>query len=144
MLLLLIWKQRTLQQLESANLFDQSLLKTEEAQQFQFWLVRYCKHAFLNCMNGYNNYSQPLIVPQDIMNYLPLSKHIFPQQWTFLSAVCGITSRDSDDLKEYKEQQVFITILNLQRMANYKLLKHWAMITAIGYLLWMRSQGHGW
>jgi hypothetical protein len=32
-------------------------------------------------MNGYNNYSQPLIVPQDFMNYLSLSKHIFPQQW---------------------------------------------------------------
>jgi hypothetical protein len=121
---------------ESANLFDQSLFKTEEAQQFQFWLVRYCKHAFLNCMNGYNNYSQPLIVPQDIMNYLPLSKHIFPQQWAFLSAVRGITSRDSDNLKEYKEQQVFLVILNLQRMANYKPLKHWVMIMATMYYGW--------
>jgi hypothetical protein len=75
-------------------------------------------------MNGYSNYSQPLIVPQDFMNYLSLSKHIFPQQWTFLSAVCGITSRDSDDLKEYKEQQVFLIILNLQHMANYKSREH--------------------
>jgi hypothetical protein len=55
-------------------------------------------------MNGYNNYSQPLIIPQDFMNYLSLSKHIFSQQWAFLSAVRGITLRDSDNLKEYKEQ----------------------------------------
>jgi hypothetical protein len=64
---------------ESDNLFDKSLFKTEEVVIFQYWFDRYCKHAFLNCMNGYNDYSQPLIVPQDFMNYLSLSKHIFPQ-----------------------------------------------------------------
>jgi hypothetical protein len=105
---------------ESSNLFDQALFKTEEAQKFQCWFDRYHKQSFLNCMNGYNNYSQPLIVPRDFMNCLSLSKQIFPQQWAFLSAVHGFTSRDSDNLKEYKERQVFLIILNLQCMANYK------------------------
>ncbi len=87
-------------------------------------------------MNGYNDYSQPLIVPQDFMNYLSLSKHIFPQQWAFLSAVRGITLRDSDDLIEYKERQIFMIMLNLQCIANYKLLKHWAMIISIAFYGW--------
>jgi hypothetical protein len=64
-------------------------------------------------MNGYNDYSQPLIAPQDFMNYLLPSKHIFPQQWAFLSAIRGITFRDDNDLIEYKELQIFMIILLL-------------------------------
>jgi hypothetical protein len=75
-------------------------------------------------MNRYNNSSQSLIHPQDYMNYLSLPKHLFAQQWAFLSAICGMTSKDSDDLKEYKEQQIFMIMLNLQRIVNYKLLMH--------------------
>ncbi len=87
-------------------------------------------------MNDYNNYSQPLIVPQDFMNYLSLSMHIFPQQWAFLSAIRGITSRDSDDLIEYKERPIFRIMLNLQRIANYKSLKHWAVIISVAFYEW--------
>ena len=64
-------------------------------------------------MNGYNNYSQPLIIPQDFMNFLFLLKHTFPLQWDFLSSARGVTEQDHDNLKEYKERQVFIIILNL-------------------------------
>jgi hypothetical protein len=74
-------------------------------------------------MNGYSDYSQPLIVPKDFMNYLLLSKHIFPQLWAFLSAIRGITFREHDNLIEYKERQIFMIIFNLQCVANYKLLK---------------------
>ena len=63
----------------ASNLCQESSFKTERAQQFQHWFDRYCEHAFLNCMNSYNDYSQPLLVPDDFMNYLYLSKHIFPQ-----------------------------------------------------------------
>ena len=65
---------------------------------------RYCKHVFLNCLNSYNDYSQPLLVPDDFMNYLYLSKRIFPQQWEFLATTRGICSRDGDDLQDYKER----------------------------------------
>ena len=81
----------------ASNLFHGSPFKTERAQRFQYWFDRYCKHAFLNCMNSYNNYSQPLIVPDDFMNYLYLSKRIFPQQWEFLATARGIYSRDTDN-----------------------------------------------
>ena len=51
---------------------------------FQRWFDNYCKHAFINCMNGYNDYSQPLIFKQDFLNFLLVSKWIFPLQWEFL------------------------------------------------------------
>ncbi len=95
------------------DLFQYASYKTESTQNFQYWFDRYCKHAFINCMNGYNNYSQPLIIPQDLMNFLFLFKHTFPLQWDFLSSARGVTEQDHDDLKEYKERLVFIIILNL-------------------------------
>jgi len=76
----------------ASNLFHDSSFKIKRAQLFQYWFDCYCKHAFLNCMNSYNNYSQPLIVPDDFMNYLYLSKCIFPQQWGILSTARGIYS----------------------------------------------------
>ena len=65
----------------ASNLFQESSFLTERAKQFQHWFDCYCKHAFLNCMNSYNDYSQSLLIPDDFMNYHYLSKRIFPQQW---------------------------------------------------------------
>jgi hypothetical protein len=87
-------------------------------------------------MNSYNDYSQPLIVPDDFMNYLYLSKRIFPQQWEFLSTARGIYSRDADNLQDYKERQIFMVLLNLQRLANFRTLKHWAMVISTAYYGW--------
>ena len=97
----------------------------------------YCLYAFLNCMNRYNVYSQPLIRNDDFMNFMPLSKCIFPLQWEFLLSAWGINPRDNEDLVEYKvEHQVFVTLLNLQRMANFRTLKHWAMVISTAYYGW--------
>jgi hypothetical protein len=62
------------------GLFEDVSFVTELAQQFQHWFDRYCKHPFLNFMNGYNNYSQPLILPEDFMNFMLVSKRIFSLQ----------------------------------------------------------------
>jgi hypothetical protein len=86
-----------------SNLFDQSSFKSREVQRFQYWFDQYCKYAFVNCMNNYNDYSQPLIVAKDFMNYLNLSKIIFPQQWDFLAVTHGIHTRDGHELNECKE-----------------------------------------
>ena len=43
----------------ASNLFQESSFKTKRAQQFQHWFDCYCEDAFLNCMNSYNDYSQP-------------------------------------------------------------------------------------
>ena len=74
----------------ASNLFQESSFKTERAKQFQHWFDCYCEHAFLNCMNSYNDYSQPLLIPDDFMNYLYLLKRIFPQQWEFLATGVGL------------------------------------------------------
>jgi len=94
--------------LSASNLFHDSSFKTERAQQFQYWFDRYCEHAFLNCTNSYNDCSQPLLVPDDFMNYLNLSKRIFPQQWEFLAMARGIYSRDADNLQDYKERHSWL------------------------------------
>ena len=65
-----------------------------------------------------------------------LSKRIFPQQWEFLATTRGICSRDGDDLQDYKERQIFMTLLNLQRLANFRTLKHWAMVISMAYYGW--------
>jgi hypothetical protein len=48
----------------ASNLFHDSSFKTER---FQYWFDRYCEHAYLNCMNSYNDYSQPFLAPDDFM-----------------------------------------------------------------------------
>jgi hypothetical protein len=87
-------------------------------------------------MNSDNDYSQPLIVPDDYMNYLYLSKRNFPQQWEFLATARGIYSRDANSLQDYKEHQIFMVLLNLQRLANFRTLKHWAMVISTAYYGW--------
>ncbi len=39
----------------SSDLFDQSSVKSEEVQCFQYWFDQYYKYAFVNCMNNYND-----------------------------------------------------------------------------------------
>jgi hypothetical protein len=119
-----------------SNLFQQSLFNSDEVQQFQYWFDWYCQYAFINCMNQYNDYSQPLILADDFMNFLNLSKKIFPQQWDFLAVTHGIQMRDGDELQEYKEWQIFMVMLNLQRLANFRTLKHWAMVISTAYYGW--------
>jgi hypothetical protein len=68
--------------------------------------------------------------------YGNLSKRIFPQQWEFLATTRGICSRDGDDLQDYKECQIFMVLLNLQRIANFRTLKHWAMVLSMAYYGW--------
>ena len=47
--------------------FQESSFKTKRAKQIQHWFDHYCKHAFLNCMNRYNDYSQLLLIPDDFI-----------------------------------------------------------------------------
>ena len=58
----------------ASNLFHNLSFKTERAQLFQYWFDRYCKHAFLNCMNSYNDYSQPLLHELSV----PVEVHLPP------------------------------------------------------------------
>jgi hypothetical protein len=118
------------------NLFNESSFNCKKVCRFQFWFDRYCEYAFFNCMNHYNDYSQLLIVAEDFTNYLELSKRILPQQWSFLRTTRGIKARDGDNLQEYKERQIFMVLLNLQRLAKFWVLKHWGMVILMAYYGW--------
>ncbi len=104
--------------------FYDASFNIKSAQQFQYWFDIYCKHAFINCMHDYDDYTQPILVTEVFMNYLLLSKQIFPLHWEFLACCHGISARDSEDLQDYMESQVFMILLNLQRFANFWSLKH--------------------
>ena len=64
-------------------------------------------------------------------------KTAFCEQWAFLSSHCNI-HRDcvGDDLTEFKERQVFISLLILQRMANFRCLPHWCLILSTAMYGW--------
>ena len=97
----------------ASNLFQESSFKTKRAQQFQHWFDCYCEDAFLNCMNSYNDYSQPLLVPDDFMNYLFLSKRIFPQQWE--SRLCIPTGVPIYSGPHFPEFRIFRGISGFRR-----------------------------
>ena len=41
-----------------------------------------------------------------------------------------------NDLQDYKERQIFMTLLNLQWLANFWTLKHWAIVISTVYYGW--------
>jgi hypothetical protein len=80
----------------------------------------------------------PILSPFDFTMYLNASKHIFfREQWAFLSSHRNIhRDRDGNDLTEFKERQVFISLLILQRMANFRCLPHWCLILSTAMYGW--------
>ncbi len=109
----------------------------EAARTFQSTFDNICRYSFLNCFSDFNNYSMPILSTSDFSNYLNSSKHIFPEQWTFLSSHLNINrERDSNDLTEFKERQVFISLLILQHMSNFRYLPHWCLILSIAMYDW--------
>ncbi len=74
-----------------------------------------CCHSFWNCISNFNDYSMPILPTSDFTNYLNVLKHIFIQQWAFLSSHHNINSdQDGEYLTDFKERQVFIALLMLQ------------------------------
>ena len=80
-------------------------------------------------MSSFQDYSQPIISNFDFDVYMEIAKKVFDPQWQFLGALRSI-DRTNDDpgLTAYKERQVFVQLLTLQRVANYKDLCHWALV----------------
>ena len=55
----------------------------------------------------------------------------------FLSSHCNINhDRDGNALTEFKERQVFISLLILQQMANFRCLPHWCLIMPTAMYAW--------
>ncbi len=101
----------------------------DAVRRFQSNFDNISQYFFINCFTQFNDYSMPILSTLDFSIYLNASKHIFLEQWAFLSSHCNI-NRDCNGnvLTEFKERQVFISLLILQRMANFRCLPHWCLI----------------
>ena len=99
--------------------------------------MTYVAILFWNCISNFNDYSMPILPTSDFTNYLNVSKHIFLQQWAFLSLHCNINSDcDGEHLMDFKERQVFIALLMLQQMSNLWSLPHWCLILSTTMYGW--------
>ena len=109
----------------------------DAAMRFQSCFDNICRHLFFNCFSDFNDYSTPILSTSDFLSYLNASKNIFPEQWAFVSSHCNINyDRDCNALTEFKERQVFISLLILQRMTNFRCLPHWCLIISTAMYGW--------
>jgi hypothetical protein len=53
---------------------------------FQLTLDNICRYSLLNCFSDFSDYSMPISRTSDFCNFLHASKHVFLQQWAFLSS----------------------------------------------------------
>jgi hypothetical protein len=110
---------------------------SDTARRFQSIFDDICRYSFVNCFTQFSDFSMPILSPFDFTMYQNLLKHIFREQWAFLSLHCNIhRDRDGDDLTEFKERQLFISLLLLQRTANFRSLPHWCLILSTAMYGW--------
>ncbi len=109
----------------------------EGAKTFFAKLDDICCHSFSYCFSNFNDYLMPIVQTSEFTNYLNVSKRIFVQQWAFLSSHRNINSDcNCENLTDFKERQVFITLLILQRMSNFRSLPYWCLFLSTAMYGW--------
>ncbi len=109
----------------------------DAARSFQSRFNNICWYLFLNCFSSFNDYSMPILRTSNFTSFLEASKHIFPKQWAFLPSHRNINrERDGNKLGDFKERQVFISLLILQCMSNFRCLPHWCLILSMAMYGW--------
>ncbi len=79
----------------------------------------------------------PILRTSNFCNFLHASMHVFPQQWAFLSSHWNINwEQDGNDLTEFKERQVFVSLCILQHQSNVRCLLHWCLILSTARYGW--------
>ena len=107
------------------------------ARRFQSIFNNLCQYSFVNCFTQFSDFSMPILSTLNFTMYLNASKHIFCEQWAFLSLHHNIhCDSNGDDLTEFEERQVFISLLILQQMANFWRLPHWCLILSTTMYGW--------
>ncbi len=96
-----------------------------------------CWYSFLNYLSDFSDYSMPVLRTSNFGIFLRASKHVFPQKWAFLSSHWNINQEwDGKDLTEFKERQVFISVLILQRQSNFRCLQRWCLVLSTAMYGW--------
>ena len=121
---------------EKEGVFAKQSWSDQPMKDFRREFDKLCRDGFIACLSGWNDYTQPIISHEDFSRFLVRAKMVYPRQWKFLSGLRNINKKDRDELRAYKERQVFCTILSLQRQANYKELTYWALIQTTAFYGW--------
>ena len=69
---------------EKDKLFDRQSWNTPTAVSFRKHFNNACKWAFYYTMTEYQDYTQPILLKDDFVNYMELAKTVFRPQWRFL------------------------------------------------------------
>ena len=135
-----IYRERSLYTVSTSTTLSGAKMPTfnfDKARVFQGTFDNVCQHSFWTSFSGFNNYSMPILSKSDFTIYMKLSKHLLPEQWEFLVSLCNVNiDWDGDALTQFKECQVFISLLMLQRMANFKCLPQWCLILSTAMYGW--------
>ena len=100
---------------------DKQSWQTPQMKAFRVEFDSLCKEGFLRCLSQWNDYTKPIISPEDFNRFLEKAKTTYPKQWRFLAPLRNVNKkRDRAELHAYKERQVFCSILALQRQANFR------------------------
>ncbi len=108
----------------------------DAARIFQLRFNHVCQYSFLNCFSEFNN-SMPILRTSDFIHYLNATKRIFLEQLAFLSSHQNVNQECyGPELTAFKERQVFVTLLLLQRQSNFFALPHWCLILSTTMYGW--------
>jgi hypothetical protein len=104
----------------------------------------HCKNCLDGIVDGWNNYSKPVIALDKFHEWMDHCERTFPALWahmTNLRGVYGGKRRKKKDIKtvQARQRRVFMSLLSFKRMQNPKSLTHWALILSISY----KSMGVG-
>jgi hypothetical protein len=98
-----------------------------------------CETGFTRCAKSFNDYSQPIVLQQDIYAFLSLCPVVFPFQWKYFLKLRGADVNHKDytfDKHCPKHRQVMFQILMIKRMANPQALPYWALIHTVALYGW--------
>jgi hypothetical protein len=99
----------------------------------------HCKNCLDGIVDGWNNYSKPVIALDKFHEWIDHCERTFPALWahmtnmTNLREIYGRKRMKKKCIKtvQARRRQVFMSLLSFKRMQNPKSLTHWAMTLAL-------------
>jgi hypothetical protein len=81
-----------------AGVYDRQTLITPEAKALAIQFNDHCKEAFIHSMSNFQNYSLPMVLPDDRDRYVDLAKVSMRNQWRIQASYRNITPDDPPGL----------------------------------------------
>jgi hypothetical protein len=109
-----------------------------ESREFFSEFDRYCKECLDGVVDGWKDYSSPLIDIEMFHKWVDQAEKCFPMLWAHLCnlrEVYGGRGKTKRIIRAVgpRRRQVFISMLAHKRMQNPRSLQHWALILSIAF-----------